>query len=399
MRHRSLVLALLTVPGIARAQERLTGITNSDLTPTFSYWTFGAGAVQPDALGGDSVRVSHVWQFAVPIAVAVPIGDRIVIDASGAWQTGEVELAGADTALHTTHYTLSGLTDIKLRMVARLAGDNVLLTLGVNAPTGTTSLNAQQYKALRVLAAPALELPNSTLGTGAGGTAGIVFARHIAGWSWAVSGGYEIHGSYVPIQAYAAFAQAPDYQPGNTAHFQLGTDGYIGSSNMTISVAANVYAHDKLTSVDSSGAKFLTNVYLGPSFEANWQWQFAAPGFRELSLYALDRYRTRYNEGGPSIAGTDGNYLDAGIHAAVPLGESTSGVATLGLVQQTGLSIDHSFATAGITAGALTLGIAQDFGMYRLEPFVRGEFGTLDLGTHSPSAASLAAGLTFRLRI
>jgi hypothetical protein len=394
------LLLLSVVPVMAHAQGRLTGVTNSDATPQLTYWSFSSySAVQPDQLGGDSVRVAHVWQFSIPIDVAVPIGDRFTIDASGAYQTGTVQLAGTDTALHTNHYTLSGLTDIKLRMVARLVGDNVLLTLGVNAPTGTTNLNAEQYKALRILAAPALELPNATLGTGPGGVVGIVLARHIAGWSWAVGGSYELRGSYVPIEAYAAFAAAPNYQPGNTAHFELGVDGYIGSSNMTFGLTGNVYAHDALTTTDSSGAKYTAKVHLGPSFQGTWQWQFATPGFRDLSLYVVDRYRTKYDEGGPSITGTSGNYLDAGARAAIPLGESTSWTVGLGFVDQTGLSVDNSFATAGIVAGTVTLGLAQDFGAYRLEPFVRGGYGKLDMGSHSPTAASFGGGVVFRLRI
>ena len=71
-------------------------MTNSDATPQFNYWTFSSSnAVQPDQLGGDSVRVAHVWQFSIPIDVAIPIGDRFTVDASGAYQTGTVQLAGA----------------------------------------------------------------------------------------------------------------------------------------------------------------------------------------------------------------------------------------------------------------------------------------------------------------
>jgi hypothetical protein len=154
-----------------------------------------------------------------------------------------------------------------------------------------------------------------------------------------------------------------------------------------------------LTTTDSSGAKYTANVHLGPSFQGTWQWQFATPGFRELSLYAVDRYRTQYDEGGPAIPGTSGNYLDAGIRAAVPLGEFTSLTGALGFTDQTGLSVDNSFATAGIVAGTVTVGLAQDFGAYRLEPFVRGGFGKLDMGAHNPTASMLGGGVVFRLKI
>ena len=207
-------------------------------------------------------------------------------------------------------------------MVAQVIGDNVLLTLGVNAPTGTTNLNAEQYKALRILAAPALELPNATLGTGPGGVVGIVLAKHIAGWSWAIGGSLR---DPRELRANRGLRRVR-----GRAQLSAGEHGSLRARRRRLHRLEqyDVRTHGQcvrarcLTTTDSGGAKYTANVHLGPSFQGTWQWTFATPGLRELSLYAVDRYRTKYDEGGPAIAGTSGNYLDAGLRAALPLGSS-----------------------------------------------------------------------------
>jgi outer membrane receptor protein involved in Fe transport len=49
---------------------------------------------------------------------------------------------------------LSGLTDVKIRMSGPLVGDRLLLIGGVNLPTGTTRLSADQLNVLQVVGAP-----------------------------------------------------------------------------------------------------------------------------------------------------------------------------------------------------------------------------------------------------
>lgn len=388
----------LTWAGAVHAQERLLGSATATTTPTFTLWNFGSGAVQPDPLGGESVRVTRVWELNLPFAAVVPVGRWLTIDASGAYERGEVDLGTTDTALHATRYTLNGLTDIKVRAVIHLVEDHVLLSLGANAPSGTTSLSVEQLKALRIIAAPGLELPTSTLGIGLGGTAGLVLAARTGNWAWAVGSSYEVRGSYTPYETFIATVQSPSYQPGNTLRFDVGADGYIGQSNMTFDVGADVYAHDALNSPQTGGSVFRANVELGPAFRGSWSWRFTPGGFHDITLYALDRYRSKYSQNDVSVPGTSGNYLDAGLRSIIALGTTTGWVLDLGFVDQTGLAVDHSFAAAGMLGGGLTIGIAQTIGHFSLEPFLRGQVGRLDLGPSHPIATGGSIGLSLRVR-
>lgn len=390
--NAALALASLGWPITGQAQ------VTTAATPSMTVWTFGASAVEPDPLTGQNLKIQRVWQFTAPLGVAAPIGKWITVDASGAYSLSEVDLGAPDAALHTTHYTLDGLTDIKVRVVAHLVGDNVLLSLGGNAPSGTTSLSTEQLKALSVVAAPALELPTPTLGVGPSGTGGIVLATRALGWAWALGSSYEMRGSYTPYAAFIAAVQSPDYQPGNTLRFDLGADGYIGQSEMTFALGADVFSHDELEVPQVKAGPLFADIELGPELRGSWSWQLVPPGFHSLTLYALDRYRSKYSQGGVPVGGTWGNYADAGIRGAIALGSSTSWIVGLHFIDQTGLAIDHSFASAGILAGGLTLGIDQKVGPFAVQQVITGQYGRLDLGAVSPMAASGTVGLSIRWR-
>jgi hypothetical protein len=143
---------------------------------------------------------------------------------------------------------------------------------------------------------------------------------------------------------------------------------------------------------------------LGPVLTADWQLRLAARRFRELTLYAIDRFRTKYGAGtagGPTVAVAEssGNYFDAGIRGVLPSGRATGLVAGVNFRHQTGLESDETIATARMVSGALTLGIAHDLGGgYSAQPFVRGQVGSITTADASVSATGLAAGITMGLK-
>src|SRR5687768_9238133 len=185
------------------AQGRLVGSRTSTIGPVYEMWRFGDGGVeQPTADGAGTIRVTKASQWSVPIGFAMPLGERWLADLSGAYASGVVTLAAQESAAGTSEYALSGVTDLRLRLSGRLAGDpaggGVLLTLGVTAPTGKTGLAPEEVGALRVLAAPALGFQVPTLGAGAGATAGLVGARRLGGWALALGLSYEFRQRYEP---------------------------------------------------------------------------------------------------------------------------------------------------------------------------------------------------------
>lgn len=389
--------AVLQAPALA-AQERLVGYRTAVLAPVYEAWSFGDGFAQPDAFGNADVRVTRASQWSLPLVAVIPIGERWTVDVSSAYASGDVELAARDAVLEVDGYALSGVSDVKLRATGQLLGDGLVLTLGVNAPTGKTSLGGAELAALRVLAAPALGFQTPALGAGPGGTTGLVLARQIAGWAWALGASYEIRGTYAPVAALTAGAPSPDFEPGGALHLSLGTDGLLGQHGMTLNVAADVYGRDRLTVKGADGSEARADVQLGPTLTAEWQLRVAAPRFSELTVYVVDRYRTSYEQGDSTVAGSSGNYLDFGARGVIPATRSLGIIARLEGRHQTGLEADNTLATAAMVTGAATLGLAYERGRYALQPFVRAQFGSVETGDENVGVNALAAGITFGAR-
>jgi hypothetical protein len=397
--RRTLIVASAIGTGAAvstaAAQGRLVGNRTSTVGVIYEGWNFGDGVYQTPVGGGDSVRIESGSQLTMPISLIVPLGQRWGVDVSGAYTKGTVSLASRDPALNVDRYNVNGLTDLRVRATGRLSGDNVILTVGVNLPTGKTSLNSEEFSAMRILAAPAFSFQTPTLGLGAGATAGIVVARQLAGWAWALGGSYELRSAYDPVTFVG------EMKPSDALHLSVGGDGLVGSAGMTIGISADVFTKDHLAPPDSlqaSGANTL-ETQLGPIFTADWQVRLAASRFREFVLYAVDRYRTTYKRGGNVIAGSSGNYLDTGLRTVLPVARSSALLTQLNLRNQTGLKSDQTLATAAITSVALTLGLVQDLGHgYSLQPFTRVQTGQLKTGDKSASVQGLSGGLTLGMR-
>jgi hypothetical protein len=386
----------------ASAQGRLVGYRSSTMNAMYESWSFSDGIAQPTTSGAGEVLIDHASQFSIPLAVRVPLGENWTFDLSSAYSTGRVVLTGTDPELNTSEYRLSGITDTRLRATGRLT-PSISLTLGLNVPTGKTSLDAEEFSAFRVLAAPPLSFQIARLGNGFSGTAGVVLSRQLGeAWAGALGVSYQMRGSYDPGVLIAALS-SPDYSPGDALRISLGLDGLLGENGMTFGLSADLYPNDDRISSTTLGSDFLTT-QLGPVLTLDWQFRMARSGFRELTLYAVDRYRTNYRigssvTGDESVDQSSGNYLDAGVRSIISAGVGTGVLAVVNFRHQTGLEVDNTMATAGMVSGALTLGVVRDLGRnYSVQPFVRGQVGRISSAGESSTGAGLGVGVTLGLR-
>jgi hypothetical protein len=397
----SLIAAIL-LGNEAAAQGRLVGYRSSSAGVMYEQWSFGDAIPQPTSTGDNIVRVDRASQLSFPVAVRVPLGESWAVDLSSAYSVGKVVLTAPDPELNLTEYNLSGLTDVRLRATGRLT-PNLSLTVGLTAPTGKTSLNAEEFSALRVLAAPPLGFQIPRLGNGFSATAGLVLSRQLGeAWAGALAVSYEARGKYDPGVLIASLS-SPDFSPSDALRVSLGIDGLIGQSGMTLGLSADFYPNkDEITDPDLNGASLTTQ--LGPVLTADWQLRLGGGGFRELVLYAVDRYRTNYQAGTSTtpnftVEQSSGNYLDAGIRSVIAAGRATGILAAGNFRHQTGLKSDNTLATAAIVSGTLTLGLIRDLGSsYTVQPFIRGQLGSLDTAGESSSAVSYGGGVTLGLR-
>ena len=160
MRRLIAIAASLAASSAASAQVNLLPSTAWGFAPIVSGWHFTTPLATSAGAVGDAA------QAAVPFQVRVAAG-AWSFDVTGAYATGAVHLTSASSSggnggfgnasdgdPATCSCSLNGPTDMKVRMSGPLVGDRLLLVAGVNLPTGTTRLNADQLNVLQTISAP-----------------------------------------------------------------------------------------------------------------------------------------------------------------------------------------------------------------------------------------------------
>jgi len=347
-------------------------------------------------LASDSLHVDRVSQLSLPLGVVVPLGERWTFDVSGAYAIGRVQLTDSAGDNGRT-LELDGPTDVKMRLVGRLIGDALILTLGLNAPTGLTRLGNDEVQALRLLGAPPLRIPSPTLGSGLGATAGLVVAHQFGEWALATGATYETRATYTPIDAaVAGLSSTTELDPSDAVHLSLGADRLFGEHRLSFLTIYDVYGKDRLTLTQPGGGSAITGHYqLGPTISTMALLELGIPGMREMSIAVIDRYRTSYRgRDGLTVSGSSGNQLDVRLraHFGEPrrLGWWIGGDARF----DTGLDVDNSLATAAMSAGGGSLGLSIPLGAVDLEPAIRASIGSIDTGASSATATGLGFSIS-----
>jgi len=392
---RSLAIWLLVAAaGRADAQARLLDVRTLSSGAVAEHWSFGKASPN-----GGAQAVSSASQFTVPFTAVIPIVPGWAFDSYVAYAHGTVTL-DRGTLGHES-LSLSGVNDAKVRLVGKLRGDNLLLTLGASLPSGTTALSPSQLQALSVLASPALRFRTPTLGTGPSGTGGLVVAGQAGSWAVALAGAYEKRGDYAPSEALTAGLDRPAFKAGDAMHLSFGADRLVQSARQSISVIADFYSGGELREPGADVAQ--TNFHLGPTVTATYQVQ-STIGDVESMLYLLQRFRGNYSIGGVTVPNSWRGESEIGFANAIAMTpqvalqfgiDSRFHTAHAGDVSDQTIS---TFATAGMLAGGATIGLAVGRGSFLLEPFLRGQIGQLDLGGAVRHATGASAGLTLTAR-
>jgi hypothetical protein len=384
---RSLGLVAAALSGVgglspAASQSRPPGDLTTTLGGTFATWRFSTAAPQ------DSLQVTRVAQAAIPLSAAFTAG-RWTFDAGFAVATGKVKLATGETL------DLNGVTDVRLRAVGHLIQDRLLVVLGVNAPTGRTKLTGGEIDAIRVLGAPALKMPVTSLGIGPAGTAGLVYATRAGEWSIGVGASFEARGTYAPIESRIAGVALPtDLHPGNTVRGSLGLDRLFGSARLSLLLATEAYSRDRIEIAAPGGGTVSTSYRLGPQLLANAMLELGVSGFRTFTITAADRYRTAFSgPTGAKVDGSSGNALEVGVQGITGVAGRTGFLFRVDGWMDGGLEVDNTITTAAMNGIGVTLGLSVPAGRAAFQPFIRGQVGKLDTGPVSTTATGFGAGV------
>lgn len=221
----------------------------------------------------------------------------------------------------TRSASLTGISDVRARATGRLLGESVLMTVGVNAPTGRMSLSGDQFSTLRILASPALGMGSSPVGAGLSGTLGLVLAQQVGSWAMAYGTSYEMRGQYQPVAALIAGTPSTDFLPGGVFRASVSADRLLGPHRLNVSLAGDVFADDRLRGgalIDSLGAATESRVRLGPVLSSDAQLQIATSRLRDLLVFTSYRWRAPYARDGLTVERSSGQYLEGGVRMVLP---------------------------------------------------------------------------------
>lgn len=397
---RTAALLALLAPCAASAQEKLVGASTFSTGLLFDNWSL------PTAIGAagteGSGMISGGSQVTVPLGLVIPLHPRWTVDMYTAYTRGSARLAVPDAAGRTS-YQLNGLTDSKIRVVGALVEDAVLLTAGVNLPTGRSTLSPEQLGAFSLLSAPSLRFRSPVLGTGAGATLGVILARSIAEWGMALATTYEARGSYAPAEALAVGTEPASLRVGNAVHLSLAGDRLIGSTHHTLSLTGDLFQQGSIGDPAQATSETFA---LGPSVAATYQLDATLAG-SETTVFAVARRRAEYKFAGVAVPGSSRTELDGGaqvLHllspeSALRLGADLRYAGASAGLDTTVVENVGNFSSAGVRAIGLSAGLRRTGASgWAMEPFLRAQLARLDFGSQTRTAVGLSGGASVTTR-
>ncbi|MEY3701114.1 MAG: hypothetical protein RI891_406, partial [Gemmatimonadota bacterium] len=214
--------ALAAVPPravVAQGREAVAVIG----APSVTAFGFGSGATK-----------RTVSQTAVPFVVLLPINARLSVDLSTAFATSEVAVSGAAVS------TISGLTDTQVRGNYAL-GESVLLTAGVNLPTGRYLIPADQQEAAGQIGNDFLNYGISSMGNGLALTGGVAYARPIGDWNLGLGTSLR---KATRFDAFEVEEGPLRFTPSDEVRLRVGVDRPVGDGQIELGLSYSAFGAD-----------------------------------------------------------------------------------------------------------------------------------------------------------
>lgn len=177
---------------------------------------------------GAGSAAKDIFQLSVPLAAIVPVTGRLTVDVGTAWAQSQVRSGGRVVS------EITGLTDTQVRANYVFGDDAVVITLGVNVPTGQYQVLEDQIEAAGQIGNNFLIYPVSAYGNGLSGTGGIAVARSLGSWNLGLGGTFR---RSTEFDAFSIGSSRLRFQPADEARARIGLDRPVGDGG-SFSVAA-----------------------------------------------------------------------------------------------------------------------------------------------------------------
>jgi hypothetical protein len=316
----------------------------------------------------DSPSNLTISEFAVPLYVVVPVNSRLSFDLGTSYAQSRVEQSGATKAVST----ISGLTDTQIRGNLTLGTDFVVLTAGVNLPTGNSTVTLDQQRAAGLIGSDFLSFPISNMGTGFGGTGGIAIARPVGQWNVGAGVSLRRSADYEPFDA--VDGTALHYQPGNEYRARFGVDHPVGTGRVTFGLTYSTFGDDNLAgSIYNTGNRYLSQIDFDNSF---------GPG--RIAVSGWNLFRTR-----GTLA--DGTLLD---HENIANGAVAYSIPAGAAVIEPNVEARSWTQVGSPTSYLGTFGLRAQFGMGGLIVVPSAGYSVGQIAAESPTSSTTTATLT-----
>lgn len=237
MRRLLILLPLLCAASALRAQS----IWDSSVRLAPAYYAY-------DIKTPFNEKISEI---SFPMFVVVPILPALSVDVGTAYASAHIE-----NATTGTKSDLSGITDTQLRLNYTFGQDFLVLTTGVNIPTGSATVNPSQLAAATRIGSDFLTFPVSGFGSGLGLTGGVAVAQPMGAWNLGIGASLRQSSAYEPFRDQAGVATR--YQPGPEYRARVGLDHPFGTGRVALGLTFSKFGDDKSNAATfNSGDRYI----------------------------------------------------------------------------------------------------------------------------------------------
>jgi hypothetical protein len=236
MRRLSSVIAAAVV--LAAANDTLAqGLSESNLRVAPQMVSYN--------IGSEGAKTS-ISELAIPLAFVMPFTSRLSFDIATAFATSTVEPDGGEKS------TLSGLTDTQLRLNYTFGTDAVVVTAGLNLPSGQYEVDPDKAAAASAIGNDFLAFPISSFGNGLGGTGGIAVARSAGEWNIGLAGSFR---KSTEFGAYKLDDAALRFLPADEIRLRAGVDRFVGSGRLMFGLVYSMFGDDTCEGCESGTSR------------------------------------------------------------------------------------------------------------------------------------------------
>lgn len=231
-----------------------------------------------------------ISQVAFPLFVAVPIFPSLTVDVGTAYANAHYERKSLDNsgAPVTTESDLSGITDTQLRANYSIGQDFLVLTAGVNLPTGSATVTPSELAAATQIGSDFLTFPISGFGSGLGMTGGFALARPMGAWNFGFGASLRYAGSYEPFED--GSGTATKFQPGPEYRVRTGVDHPFGTGRISFGVTYSKFGDDKANATTyNTGDRYIGTFSLSNSLKGGTDYTFVLWNLLRTSGTLIDQ--------------------------------------------------------------------------------------------------------------